>query len=38
LADGTFNRVLAEYARLDLLLIDEFGFDRLAQLPQFREF
>src|SRR6185437_7207305 len=31
LADGTFHRLLAEYARLDLLLIDEFGFDRLER-------
>ena len=31
LADGTFNRKLDEYARLDLLLIDEFGFDRLER-------
>jgi DNA replication protein DnaC len=31
LADGTFTRVLADYARLDLLLIDEFGFDRLER-------
>jgi len=28
LADGTFERTLNGYARLDLLLIDEFGFDR----------
>jgi DNA replication protein DnaC len=28
LADGTCSRMLEEYARLDLLLIDEFGFDR----------
>src|SRR5947207_1672183 len=27
LADGTSTRVIAEYARFDLLLIDEFGFD-----------
>ena len=25
LADGSFNRMLKEYARFDLLLIDEFG-------------
>jgi DNA replication protein DnaC len=31
LADGTCTRMLAEYARLDLLLIDEFGFDRLER-------
>src|SRR5512135_1366557 len=29
LADGTFSRMLGESARFDLLLIDEFGFDRL---------
>ena len=34
LADGTFTRMLAEYARLDLLLIDEFGFDRLERETQ----
>jgi DNA replication protein DnaC len=34
LADGTFHRVLAEYARFDLLLIDEFGFDRLEREAQ----
>jgi DNA replication protein DnaC len=34
LADGTFTRMLAEYARLDLLLIDEFGFDRLERESQ----
>ena len=28
LADGTFSGMLADSARLDLLLIDEFGFDR----------
>ncbi len=28
LADGTFSRMLDAYARFDLLLIDEFGFDR----------
>jgi DNA replication protein DnaC len=31
LADGTLTRVLAEYARFDLLLIDEFGFERLER-------
>ena len=31
LADGTSTRVIAEYARFDLLLIDEFGFDRLER-------
>jgi DNA replication protein DnaC len=34
LADGTLARVLAEYARFDLLLIDEFGFDRLEREAQ----
>ena len=34
LADGTFNRLLAEYARIDLLLIDEFGFDHLERETQ----
>jgi DNA replication protein DnaC len=34
LADGTFPRMLAEYARFDLLLIDEFGFDRLEREAQ----
>ena len=29
LADGTFEHTLDAYARYDLLLIDEFGFDRL---------
>ena len=28
LADGSFGRMLKEYARFDLLLIDEFGFER----------
>ena len=31
LADGTFSRMLDDYARFDLLLIDEFGFDRLER-------
>ena len=31
LADGTLDRKLNEYARFDLLLIDEFGFDRLER-------
>jgi DNA replication protein DnaC len=31
LADGTFERTLNLYARFDLLLIDEFGFDRLER-------
>jgi DNA replication protein DnaC len=34
LADGSFARKLEEYARLDLLLIDEFGFDRLEREAQ----
>jgi DNA replication protein DnaC len=34
LADGTFSRMLDDYARLDLLLIDEFGFDRLERETQ----
>jgi DNA replication protein DnaC len=34
LADGTLNRMLGEYARFDLLLIDEFGFDRLEREAQ----
>jgi DNA replication protein DnaC len=34
LADGSFTRLLAEYARFDLLLIDEFGFDRLEREAQ----
>ena len=31
LADGTFSEVLSEYCRMDLLIIDEFGFDRLER-------
>ena len=31
LADGSFTRTLNAYARLELLLIDEFGFDRLER-------
>jgi len=31
LADGTYERMLAGYARRDLLIIDEFGFDRLER-------
>jgi DNA replication protein DnaC len=31
LADGSFARKLDEYARCELLLIDEFGFDRLER-------
>jgi DNA replication protein DnaC len=34
MADGTFARALNAYARLDLLLIDEFGFDRLEREVQ----
>ena len=34
LADGTFSRMLDDYARFDLLLIDEFGFDRLEREAQ----
>jgi DNA replication protein DnaC len=34
LADGSFARMLNEYARFDLLLIDEFGFDRLEREAQ----
>jgi DNA replication protein DnaC len=34
LADGTLHRILAEYARFDLLVIDEFGFDRLEREAQ----
>ncbi len=34
LADGTFTQLLAEYGRFDLLLIDEFGFDRLEREAQ----
>lgn len=36
LADGSSARKLEEYARLDLLLIDEFGFDRLEREAQSR--
>jgi DNA replication protein DnaC len=36
LADGSSARKLDEYARLDLLLIDEFGFDRLEREAQSR--
>ena len=36
LADGTFTRMLGEYARADLLLIDEFGFDHLEREVQAR--
>ncbi len=31
LADGTFPDLLNEYTRVDLLIIDEFGFDRLER-------
>ncbi|HTU17665.1 MAG TPA: IS21-like element helper ATPase IstB [Gemmataceae bacterium] len=34
MADGSYARMLAAYARLDLLLIDEFGFDRLEREAQ----
>jgi DNA replication protein DnaC len=34
LADGTFAGMLNDYARFDLLLIDEFGFDRLEREAQ----
>jgi DNA replication protein DnaC len=34
LADGSFAQMLNEYARFDLLLIDEFGFDRLEREAQ----
>ena len=34
LADGSFARMLKEYARFDLLLIDEFGFERLEREVQ----
>src|SRR4051794_29448095 len=36
LADGTFPEMLDEYSRFDLLLIDEFGFDRLERETQAR--
>jgi DNA replication protein DnaC len=34
LADGTFAQLLDAYARWDLLLIDEFGFDRWERAAQ----
>jgi DNA replication protein DnaC len=34
LADGSFARLLDAYARWDLLLIDEFGFDRWERAAQ----
>jgi DNA replication protein DnaC len=34
LADGSFATVLEDYARVDLLLIDEFGFDQLERAAQ----
>jgi DNA replication protein DnaC len=34
LADESFDRMLKEYARFHLLLIDEFGFDRLEREAQ----
>jgi DNA replication protein DnaC len=36
LADGTWTKVLAEYTRFDLLLIDEFGFERLEREAEAR--
>lgn len=36
LADGTWVKVLAEYTRFDLLLIDEFGFERLERETESR--
>jgi DNA replication protein DnaC len=36
LADGTWTQMLAEYARFDLLLIDEFGFERLEREAEAR--
>jgi DNA replication protein DnaC len=36
LADGSFGGMLEEYGRIDLLLIDEFGFDRLEREAQAR--
>jgi DNA replication protein DnaC len=34
MADASHPRMLATYARLDLLLIDKFGFDRLEREAQ----
>jgi len=34
MADGTFTQLLNTFARLDLLLIDEFGFDRFEREAQ----
>src|SRR4029077_811086 len=34
IADRSSDRMLDEYARFDLLLIDEFGFDRLEREAQ----
>jgi DNA replication protein DnaC len=34
LADGSFTAMLKEYARFDLLLIDEFGFDQLERAAE----
>lgn len=34
LADGSFTAMLKGYARFDLLLIDEFGFDQLERAAQ----
>ena len=36
LADGSFTRTLDAYARLDLLLIDEFGFDLWNVKPKLK--
>ncbi|HEU5428684.1 MAG TPA: ATP-binding protein [Actinocrinis sp.] len=36
LADGTFNQMLKEHERLDLVLIDEFGFERLEREAESR--
>ena len=34
LADGSFEQMLRDHARLDLVLIDEFGFERLEREAQ----
>jgi DNA replication protein DnaC len=36
MADGSYAWMLGTYAHLDLLLIDEFGFDRLEREAQAR--
>jgi DNA replication protein DnaC len=36
LADGTFPDLLNEYTRVELLIIDEFGFDRLEREAEAR--